>query len=246
MPNDTCDKVRVVEGDKMASLLCKYLQESLKNLAEAQNNLIKQNLAAGPSLLEIIIGLVQTAYANGSSTSFAKEVLNLTVKIVPTGVKHLHHAAAKYGIGVYFEANGHGTILVHNDTAKRLNQVESALNDLLESMKDNKQEIESLLRDLRQFILFLRLANQVRKNGKILIDFKKVYLFSKATGDAISNLFLTEAVLGSKAITIDEWIAFYTDLPSKTTKVKVNNKQAVICEWDEQRVKEPKGFIKSC
>jgi phosphoacetylglucosamine mutase len=30
---------------------------------------------------------------------------------VSTGVKHLHHEAEKYDIGVYFEANGHGTVL---------------------------------------------------------------------------------------------------------------------------------------
>ena len=29
---------------------------------------------------------------------------------VPTGVKHLHHAAMQFDIGVYFEANGHGTV----------------------------------------------------------------------------------------------------------------------------------------
>lgn len=28
-----------------------------------------------------------------------------------TGVKHLHHAAEAFDIGVYFEANGHGTVL---------------------------------------------------------------------------------------------------------------------------------------
>lgn len=27
-----------------------------------------------------------------------------------TGVKHLHHAAQEFDIGVYFEANGHGTV----------------------------------------------------------------------------------------------------------------------------------------
>lgn len=29
----------------------------------------------------------------------------------PTGVKYLHHAAESYDVGVYFEANGHGTVL---------------------------------------------------------------------------------------------------------------------------------------
>jgi phosphoacetylglucosamine mutase len=33
------------------------------------------------------------------------------VEFTPTGVKHLHHAAEHYDVGVYFEANGHGTVL---------------------------------------------------------------------------------------------------------------------------------------
>ena len=28
----------------------------------------------------------------------------------PTGVKHLHHKAQEFDLGVYFEANGHGTV----------------------------------------------------------------------------------------------------------------------------------------
>lgn len=27
-----------------------------------------------------------------------------------TGVKHLHHVAQGFDVGVYFEANGHGTV----------------------------------------------------------------------------------------------------------------------------------------
>mgnify|MGYP002718949368 CR=1 FL=1 len=40
---------------------------------------------------------------------------NIPVTCVPTGVKYLHHAAQKYPIGVYFEANGHGTVLFSPD-----------------------------------------------------------------------------------------------------------------------------------
>lgn len=32
------------------------------------------------------------------------------MKCTKTGVKHLHHAAQEFDIGVYFEANGHGTV----------------------------------------------------------------------------------------------------------------------------------------
>lgn len=40
--------------------------------------------------------------------------LGLKVLCVDTGVKHLHHAALKFDIGVYFEANGHGTVVFSN------------------------------------------------------------------------------------------------------------------------------------
>ena len=36
-----------------------------------------------------------------------------------TGVKHVHHAAKAFDIGVYFEANGHGTVLF-SDRAQQL------------------------------------------------------------------------------------------------------------------------------
>lgn len=42
------------------------------------------------------------------------------MKCVPTGVKHLHHAAEHYDIGVYFEANGHGTVLFSQPTQDAL------------------------------------------------------------------------------------------------------------------------------
>ena len=36
---------------------------------------------------------------------------NVPVSCVPTGVKHLHRKAMDFDIGIYFEANGHGTVL---------------------------------------------------------------------------------------------------------------------------------------
>ena len=29
----------------------------------------------------------------------------------PTGVKYLHHRALDFDVGIYFEANGHGTVI---------------------------------------------------------------------------------------------------------------------------------------
>jgi hypothetical protein len=42
----------------------------------------------------------------------SQSTLQLPVKIAKTGVKHLHHAAVvNFDIGIYFEANGHGTVV---------------------------------------------------------------------------------------------------------------------------------------
>lgn len=39
---------------------------------------------------------------------------------VPTGVKHLHQKALEYDIGIYFEANGHGTVIFSDFATKRI------------------------------------------------------------------------------------------------------------------------------
>lgn len=41
----------------------------------------------------------------------SQDTLKIPVVITKTGVKHLHHAALDFDIGIYFEANGHGTVL---------------------------------------------------------------------------------------------------------------------------------------
>ncbi|KAI9663347.1 MAG: Phosphoacetylglucosamine Mutase [Alyxoria varia] len=86
----------LLDGDRIATLAASFLGD----------------LARQSGLSESLrIGIVQTAYANGASTEYVEKTLNLPVICTATGVKHLHHAATRFDIGVYFEANGHGTIL---------------------------------------------------------------------------------------------------------------------------------------
>ncbi|XP_048001432.1 phosphoacetylglucosamine mutase [Leguminivora glycinivorella] len=98
---DDNNKMHLLDGDKIATLLASYVTQLLK-ACEAT---------------DLKLGLVQTAYANGASTKYITEDLKVPVSCVKTGVKHLHHAAQSYDIGVYFEANGHGTVL-YSDKAK--------------------------------------------------------------------------------------------------------------------------------
>ena len=46
------------------------------------------------------------------------------MKCTPTGVKHLHHAAEQFNVGVYFEANGHGTVLFSPSTLEKFETYE--------------------------------------------------------------------------------------------------------------------------
>lgn len=93
--------------------------------------------------LDIKLGLVQTAYANGASTDYIVNKLKVPVACVPTGVKHLHHKALEFDIGVYFEANGHGTIIFSDSTKKLIAQAAEEGNE-----------------DAKRFLLVIDLINE--------------------------------------------------------------------------------------
>ncbi|KAK2986891.1 hypothetical protein RJ640_007928 [Escallonia rubra] len=96
-------RINLVDGDKMLSLFALFINEQLSILNEAKDeNVDKDNKTR--------VGVVQTAYANGASTDFLKQ-LGIEEVFTPTGVKYLHEKAAEYDIGIYFEANGHETVL---------------------------------------------------------------------------------------------------------------------------------------
>lgn len=95
--NDDSGNFNLLDGDKIASLLSKQLNTWLTE-ANLQD--------------KINLGVVQTAYANGASTNFLRKTVGeKSLACAKTGVKHCHHKALSYDIGVYFEANGHGTLI---------------------------------------------------------------------------------------------------------------------------------------
>jgi phosphoacetylglucosamine mutase len=80
--NDSDGNFQLLDGDKIATLIADYLM-----------NLVQQ---CG---INLHLGIVQTAYANGASTDYIVDQLKVDVACVPTGVKHLHHKALEYDIG---------------------------------------------------------------------------------------------------------------------------------------------------
>ena len=64
---------------------------------------------------------MQTAYANGASTAYLREK-GVAVSLALTGVKHLHEAAKSFDVGVYYEANGHGSVVFSTRLVALLDQ----------------------------------------------------------------------------------------------------------------------------
>lgn len=109
---DKDGKFHMLDGDKIATLAAMYIREEINKLGG------KANLS---------MGVVQTAYANGASSRYLHDTMKIELACVPTGVKYLHHKAADFDIGVYFEANGHGTVLFKEEAIHRLENLKKIL-----------------------------------------------------------------------------------------------------------------------
>lgn len=125
------DSFNLLDGDKIATVIALFFEKLFKNLS-----------------LKLDIGLIQTAYANGSSTIYVKDVLKIPVVCAKTGVKNLHHEAENFDIGIYFEANGHGTVIFSEEAEKKIFDYKAS--------SDNAEESKSI-RILQEFT---KLINQ--------------------------------------------------------------------------------------
>ncbi|XP_053193475.1 phosphoacetylglucosamine mutase [Scomber japonicus] len=185
----------LLDGDKIATLISTFLKETLTQ--------------AG---LDLKIAVVQTAYANGSSTHYLEDTMKVIVRCTKTGVKHLHHAAQEFDIGVYFEANGHGTVLFSKAAEEKIQQLAKNPN-----------------------------IDDQRKRAALLLQ-NTINVINQTVGDAISDMLLIEAILAIKGMTIQQWDAIYTDLPNRQLKVKVADRRVIDTTDAERRTVSPAGL----
>eukprot|EP00357_Protocruzia_adherens_P001924 CAMPEP_0114986550 /NCGR_PEP_ID=MMETSP0216-20121206/8488_1 /TAXON_ID=223996 /ORGANISM="Protocruzia adherens, Strain Boccale" /LENGTH=545 /DNA_ID=CAMNT_0002348997 /DNA_START=40 /DNA_END=1677 /DNA_ORIENTATION=+ len=155
----------LIDGDRIAILYSTLIQKLLNVVLEDE----KLKEPAQKSGIDWKLSVVQTAYANGSSTKYLKEKLGIDSTFVRTGVKHLHHEAIQHDISVYFEANGHGTFYLSPRVV-----------DFIEEYKENSREV-GLLK------ILLELTNTAI--GDAIAD---VFLAEAAM--AILNLDLTDVI----------------------------------------------------
>jgi phosphoacetylglucosamine mutase len=170
----------------------------------------------------VSVGVVQTAYANGASRDYIVAPvasgaggaggLGLpAVALAKTGVKYVHHAAARFDVGIYFEANGHGTVLFHARFVARL------VTALEAGAGDGEGAAPRALRRL----------------------FWSTVLVNQAIGDALSDAMFVEAALALQGWDVRAWDAMYDDLPSVQAKLVVPDRKLVRVSADETRVLEP-------
>jgi len=188
----------LIDGDKIAALIAGFLKENLQVLGLDN---------------EFKMAAVQTAYANGASTNYIRG-LGVDVPIAKTGVKFVHHKAMEYDIGLYFEANGHGTVTFKEHVIKRLEEEEA------NATEEPKKEAATKL------VAATQLINQ-------------------AVGDAISDALTCEAILTVKGWSVEDWDKIYQDLPSRQTKIKVQDRTVVIVTDDETKVVQPEALQKA-
>ena len=184
----------IVDGDKIAALLAGFIADELK--------------AAAPVLGPVSLGVVQTAYANGSAAAFLG-TKGVEVAFAKTGVKYVHHAAEAFDVGVYFEANGHGTVLFTDTLRARLAKLDS------EPGTGGRARLA-----VARLHAAARLTNQ-------------------AVGDAVADVLLVEAVLCLTSTSIVEWGALYAELPSRQLKQRVRSRALLQCNATETRLLEP-------
>ncbi|XP_043216071.1 phosphoacetylglucosamine mutase-like isoform X2 [Amphibalanus amphitrite] len=192
---DDNEKFHMLDGDRIATLVAGYLRELLE--------------ASG---LQLDLGLVQTAYANGSSTKYITEQLHVPVACTPTGVKHLHHRAVDFDIGVYFEANGHGTVVFSSAAQRKIAEAGAD-----PSLSESQRAAAGRLRDVMDVI-------------------------NQTVGDAISDMLLVETVLHARGWSIADWSAAYSDLPNRQLKVSVKDRTVVTTTDAERRCVTPDGL----
>ena len=228
---DKSGKFHLLDGDKIAVLVSSFIQDELRFI--------------DPDGKAVKCGVVQTAYANGSSTLYLKVsrskhennivwqnmcspqttgVLSVSMKIVclpknvvktnvviaKTGVKFVHAAAHHhFDVGVYFEANGHGTVLF---SPKFYDFIATADARLRGTSRHNRANIA-----LRRLRVLPALVNQ-------------------SVGDAMSDMMLVDAILFLRGWDLSTWASLYSDMPSKQAKVKVADSKFIGVTSDDLRL----------
>lgn len=224
----------LVDGDKLAALLAVTVGSLLKR--------------AGGETAALSMGVVQTAYANGAATRWVTG-RGLEVACAKTGVKFVHHAAEAYDVGVYFEANGHGTVVFSPAALLAIDQVaDAAVAEEPELVSGagaggRAAAAAAALAAGGDAGVAVEAAVAAMTPGAAAVALQALtVLINQFVGDAVADALACEAALRIGGASFGRWIAMYSDLPSRQAKVCVADRLALTTVPDESRLVEPKAL----
>lgn len=87
-------KFQLLNGDKISALIAYYISKKIDSLTN--------------------VAVVHTGYSNQAFIEFIHS-LGIKTYCTATGVKYLHKEALKHDISIYFESNGHGTVVFNKE-----------------------------------------------------------------------------------------------------------------------------------
>ncbi|OAF65720.1 hypothetical protein A3Q56_06571 [Intoshia linei] len=181
---DELDQFHMLDGDQISIFFVCLIKEILKinniddigGLLDDENinddNCVSRRYSLESDAIKPSLCVVKTLYTNGAFTNHLKaSPLNFNYQYIinsETGIKNLHEVAKKHAIGVYFEANGHGTALF---SLKSLPSYVAAV-----------KRFKSLSKKSERYCPFELLQNLT-------------FMVNQYTGDAVSVLFMTYLVI---------------------------------------------------
>ncbi|KAA0150827.1 hypothetical protein FNF29_04941 [Cafeteria roenbergensis] len=221
----------LVDGDKLAALLAVTVGALLKR--------------AGGQAARLSMGVVQTAYANGAATRWVA-ARGLEVACAKTGVKFVHHAAEAYDVGVYFEANGHGTVVFSPAALLAIDHEADAAVAADPAVVSGAGASERAAAAAAALAAggdagaAVEAAVGAMTPGAAAVALQALtVLINQFVGDAIADALACEAALRIGGAPFGRWIAMYSDLPSRQTKVRVADRLALTTVPDESRLEAP-------
>lgn len=121
--NPGSNEILLGDGSRICVLFARVLAHFRNKVQEQRDQF---DTALVDELCGSKVGVVYTAYSNSAYVDYAQNVLKLGASIAKTGVKFVHTKAKEYDIGIYFEANGHGTIIYKHKMLTLLKNLESS------------------------------------------------------------------------------------------------------------------------
>mmetsp|Transcript_24895 Transcript_24895/g.57437 ORF Transcript_24895/g.57437 Transcript_24895/m.57437 type:complete len:611 (-) Transcript_24895:527-2359(-) len=200
--HDSDGKFVLLDGDKISSLLASFIIQQLDVLLPTPQ----------PHQRQLSVAVIQTAYANDASTAYLRS-LGVQIERTKTGVMHLHRAAARHDIGVYFESNGHGTILFGSRCRKLVASALASSVDATRKLAAGR--LEALAKIMNPAV------------GDALSDLLAVagVLFSHSDRESDDA--------------VQAWADMYHDRPSRQRVVKIADRSAIRTNLDETCVTSP-------